>query len=82
MKIRINSSLQIVVDEKKCDCSKQLAHCHVVRNGTPVALVWLNPVRIEYGHSLDYREASLVYETVLENLNQIQQEYDHNHDTD
>lgn len=78
MKIRINSSLQIEVDQNKYDCSCEPAHCHVTRDGTRVALVWLNPVRIEYGHSLDYKEAIQVYDAVEENLYVLMEEYKRN----
>ncbi len=78
MKIRISSSLQIEVDQRKCDCNREPAHCHVTRNGRRVAQVWLSPVRIESGHSLDHNEADQVYDAVVEKQYELEQEYEYN----
>ena len=80
MKIRINYNLQCEVDQRKCDCRREPAHCHVTRNGVRVAQVWLNPVRIESGHSLDRNEIDQVLDVVSSNRYELQQEYEHNRD--
>ena len=78
MKIRINSNLQCEVDQRKCDCKREPAHCHITRNGYRVAQVWLNPVRIESGHSLDRNEVNLVYDVVSSNRYSLEREYENN----
>lgn len=80
MKVRINYNLQCEVDQRKCDCRREPAHCHVTRNGVRVAQVWLNPVSIESGHSLDRNEIDLVINAVSNNRYSLQEEYDHNRD--
>ena len=79
-KIRINHNLQIEVDQRKCDCRREPAHCHITRNGVRVAQVWLNPVNIERGHSLDRNEIDLVYESVSSNAYYLENEYNYNRD--
>lgn len=78
MKIRINYNLQCEVDQRKCDCNREPAHCHVTRNGIRVAQVWLNPVRIEPGHSLDRSEIDLVINTVSNCRYELENEYEYN----
>lgn len=78
MKIRINYNLQCEVDQRKSDCRREPAHCHVTRNGVRVAQVWLNPVCIESGHSLDRNEISLVIDFVSNNRSQLESEYEYN----
>lgn len=78
MKIRINYNLQCEVDQRKCDCNREPAHCHVTRNGVRVAQVWLSPVYIESGHSLDRNEISLVIDFVSNNRSQLESEYEYN----
>lgn len=78
MKIRINYNLQCEVDQRKCDCRREPAHCHVTRNGIRVAQVWLNPVSIESGHSLDRNEIDLVLSTVSSNRYELEREYNYN----
>ena len=78
MKVRINYNLQCEVDQKKSDCKREPAHCHVTRNGRRVAQVWLNPVYIESGHSLDRSEIDLVISTVSANRYSLEREYEYN----
>lgn len=77
-KIRINWNLQCEVDQKKDDCKREAPHCHITRNGIRVAQVWLNPVVIESGHSLERSEISLVIDTVTTNKYELEQEYRYN----
>ena len=78
MKIRINHNLQCEVDIRRDDCKREPAHCHITRNGIRVAQVWLNPVDIKYGHSLDRNEVSLVLEVVRANRYALEAEYRRN----
>ena len=78
MKVRINYNLQCEVDERKCGCNREPAHCHVTRNGIRVAQIWLNPIRIEPGHSLDRNEIDLVIKTVSKLRNELESEYIYN----
>lgn len=78
MKIRVNYNLQLEVDQTKCDCRREPAHCHVTRNGIRVAQVWLNPVRIEPGHSLDRNEIQPVLDAVSNNCYSLEAEYERN----
>ncbi len=80
MKIRVNYNLQIEVDQRKCDCRREPAHCHVTRNGNRIAQVWLNPVRIESGHSLDRNEIQPVLDAVYSNCSSLETEYNYNRD--
>ena len=67
MKLRINYNLQCEVDHKKSDCKREPSHCHVTRNGVRVAQVWLDPIRIESGHSLDRSEVNDALEVISSN---------------
>lgn len=78
MKLRINYNLQCEIDVKKDDCRREPTHCHITRNGYRIAQVWLNPVRIESGHSLDRNEVDLIYNFVSNNRNTLEREYEHN----
>ena len=78
MKIRINYNLQCEVDQKKDDCRREPAHCHITRNGHRVAQVWLNPVRIEWGHSLERNEIDEVIAVVSSNQRELENEYRYN----
>lgn len=78
MKIRVNYNLQCEVDQKKDDCRREPAHCHITRNGYRVAQVWLNPVRIESGHSLDRNEVDQVLDVVNANRYSLEREYENN----
>ena len=78
MKVRINYNLQCEVDQRKCDCKREPAHCHVTRNGVRVAQVWLNPVRIESGHSLDRNEIDQVLSVVSSNRYELESAYNYN----
>lgn len=78
MKIRVNHNLQCEVDQRKCDCKREPAHCHITRNGVRVAQVWLNPVRIESGHSLDRNEVKVVEDVVSSNRYSLEREYINN----
>lgn len=78
MKVRINSSLQCEVDQKKCDCRREPAHCHVTKHGVRVGQVWLNPVRMEPGHRLDRNEVDLVLSVVESNRYDLEREYCYN----
>lgn len=78
MKIRINFNLQCEVDQKKDDCKREPAHCHITRNGYRVAQVWLNPVSIESGHSLDRNEIDDVISVVSSNRYELEREYRNN----
>lgn len=78
MKIRVNYNLQLEVDQKKDDCRREPAHCHVTRNGYRVAQVWLNPVSIERGHSLDRKEIDEVISVVESNRYSLEREYSNN----
>lgn len=77
-KIRINWNLQIEVDQKKDDCRREAPHCHITRNGSRAAQVWLNPVSIERGHSLDRNEIDPVIEAVTANRYDLEREYEYN----
>ena len=78
MKYYINSNLRIEVDQKKDDCHKEAPHCHIARNGYRVAQVWLQPVSVEYGHSLDRREVKLVLEEVSAHRSELERQYLYN----
>ena len=78
MKVRINHNLQCEVDQRKSDCKREPAHCHVTRNGVRVAQVWLNPISIESGHSLDRNEINMVIDTVKINHYELEREYEYN----
>lgn len=78
MKIRINYNLQCEVDQRKSDCKKEPAHCHITRNGVRVAQVWLNPVRLESGYQLDRNEIDLVLRVVNDNKYELEEEYQNN----
>ena len=77
-KLRINYNLQCEVDQKKSDCNREPAHCHITRNGRRIAQVWLNPVRIESGHSLDRNEVDIVYDFVCDHQRELIAEYENN----
>ena len=77
-KIRINWNLQCEIDQKKDDCRREAPHCHITRNGVRVAQVWLKPVIIESGHSLDKNEIDLVIKTVSENRFELEEQYEYN----
>lgn len=76
--MRINYNLQCEVDVRKDDCRREPAHCHITRNGCRIAQVWLNPVRIESGHSLDRNEIDIVYDFVSSNRYTLESEYERN----
>ena len=78
LKMRINHNLQCEVDAKRDDCRREPAHCHITRNGSRIAQVWLNPVSIESGHSLDRGEVSNVYDFVSEHKQELSHEYEYN----
>ena len=78
MKIRINHNLQCEVDIRRDDCKREPAHCHITRNGIRVAQVWLNPVSIKSGHSLQHNEIDMVLEVVEDNRYELMEEYRRN----
>lgn len=78
MKLRINYTLQCEVDAKKDDCRREPAHCHITRNGYRIAQVWLNPVRIESGHTLNHNEVNAVYAFISDNRYSLEREYEYN----
>ncbi len=78
MKLKINNNLQCEVDVKKDDCRREPAHCHITRSGYRVAQVWLNPVCVESGHSLEHREVDIVYDFVANNRYALESEYNNN----
>lgn len=78
MKTKINYSLQCEVDVKKDDCRREPAHCHIIKNGYRVAQVWLSPVMIASGHSLDRSEVNIVYDFVSSNCSTLVKEYEYN----
>lgn len=78
MKIPVTSNLDCIVDYKKDDCRKERPHCHIVRRGYRVAQIWLNPVSVEYGHSLDRRELELALQVVGSNRYALEREYLYN----
>lgn len=80
MKITVNYNLRIEVDQKKDDCRREPAHCHVTRNGVRVAQVWLSSVSIESGHSLDRNEIDQVLDVVRSNRSSLEREYEYNRD--
>ena len=53
MEIMINDHLTLEVCIKNGRCNEMAAHCHVIREGVRVALVWIDPISIEPGHSLE-----------------------------
>ena len=78
MKIRINYNLQCEVDQRKSDCNREAAHCHITRNGRRVAQVWLEPIHIEYGHSLNRSEIDQVLDVVTDHRHELLREYEYN----
>lgn len=78
MKLRINYNLQCEVDQKKSDCKREPAHCHVTRNGIRVAQVWLDSVRPEPGHSLDRSELTATLVVISNNRYSLIKEYEYN----
>lgn len=78
LKLTINYGLKCEVDYKKCDCRREPAHCHITKNGCRVAQVWLNPVRVESGHSLDWSEVQEVERFVESHRYELQREYEYN----
>lgn len=75
--IRINDDLLIEVDQFKKDCQGPV-HCHISRFGQRVALVWIHPVNIEYGHMLDSSEVVTAFNTVVKYKDDIEKEYLYN----
>lgn len=80
LKLTINHGLKCEVDYKKCDCRREPAHCHIVKNDERVAQVWLNPVYIEPGHSLDHNQEKEVERFVEAHRYELQREYEYNRD--
>jgi len=78
MKLRINHNLQCEVDIRRDDCKREPAHCHIVWNGVRVAQVWLNPVEIKYGHSLNHNEVKIVLDFVRAHKYELEAEYRRN----
>ena len=78
MSMKINQNLRCEVDQKRSDCNREPAHCHITKNGPRVAQVWLNPVSIERGHSLDRNEVDIVYDFVSANRRELEREYEYN----
>ena len=78
MKLRINGNLQCEVDAKKDDCNREAAHCHITKSGSRVAQVWLSPVSIQYGHSLDRSEVKEVCDFVSDHRCELEREYQYN----
>lgn len=78
IKITISQNLKCEVDQKRDDCKREPAHCHITRNGDRVAQVWLNPVSIEKGHSLDRNEIDPVLSVVSSNRKDLEDEYRYN----
>ena len=76
--MRINYNLQYKFDQRKCDCNREPAHCHVTRNGIRVAQVWPNSVRIELDHSLVYNEVDLVINAISNHRYELENEYEYN----
>jgi len=80
LKLTINYGLKCEVDYKKCDCRREPAHCHITKNGYRVAQVWLNPVYVESGHSLDRSEVQEVERFVESHRSELLREYEYNRD--
>lgn len=79
MKIRINHNLQCEVDQKKDDCKREPAHCHITKGSSGrVAQVWLNPVILESGHGLDRSEVDEVLSVVQANRYELEHAYRYN----
>lgn len=78
LKLRIDYNLQCEVDYKKVYCKQEPAHCHITRNGVRIAKVWLNPVRIESGHSLERNEIDDVIYFVEGHKYELASEYEKN----
>ena len=78
LKLTINHNLKCEVDQRKCDCRREPAHCHITKNGVRVAQVWLDYVSIESGHSLDRSEVKEVESFVAAHKYELLREYEYN----
>ena len=78
MSMQINDVLRCEVDVKRSDCNREPAHCHIVRKRDRVAQVWLNPVLLEKGHSLDHKEQNIVLDFVANHVSELEREYEYN----
>lgn len=76
MKWQINWNLQCEIDIRKDDCKREAPHCHISRNGIRVAQVFLSPVDIKSGHSLDHNEIGIVKEFVQCHCSDLKREYE------
>lgn len=75
MKIRMNYNLQCEVETSKNDCACNPPHCNITRGGTQVARVWLTPVSLERGHSLERHEIEEIITVVYANRVDLENEY-------
>ena len=75
--IYIGNYLKCTVDQKKDDCNREAPHCHIQRDGRRVAQIWLDPLRIERGHTLNEKELKRVMSVVSQKhyLYKLKMEY-------
>ncbi len=78
--IYIGNYLKCTVDQRKEDCNREPSHCHIQRNGKRVAQVWLNPLRVERGHTLNKSELEKVVSVISQKryLYKLRMEYEAN----
>ena len=77
MNIKINRNMQCEIDQRKSHCREEEAHCHITRNGQSVAIVSLDPLRVEAGHLLECYEIDQVLKTVSDYKFDLIRQYDH-----
>ncbi len=75
LRIPISYTLNCIVPQTKEECKEKLPHCYVFRNSIRVAVVYLNPVRIEKGSDLLNQEIEDVLSIVTENQYELEEEY-------
>lgn len=78
--IYIGNYFKCTVDQKKDDCNREDPHCHIQRDGRRVAQIWLDPLRIERGHTLNEKELKRVMSVVSQKhyLYKLKMEYEDN----
>lgn len=75
LRIPITYDLKCEITQDKAECKGKLAHCYITRNSKRVALVWLNPVRIEKDSDLLNCEKEAVLSVVTENQYELEEAY-------
>ena len=75
MRIPVTYNLNCEISHDKGECVEKSEHCFITRNSKIVALIWLNPVRIEKGSDLLNWEREVVLNVVTENQYELEEAY-------